>query len=153
MTRDGGPTYRYLGRDAPTATWSTLGDRGLLDEDGYLWVIDREDDLIVSGSVTVYPIEVERMLERHPLVRSAVAFGVADAELGSRIHAMVDVAEAALTPDDLQLWLSSRLDHEKLPRVIEIVHDPLRDDAGKVRRSLLSRERAASPSVARTARN
>ena len=153
MTRDGGPTYRYLGRDAPTATWSTLGDRGLLDEDGYLWVIDREDDLIVSGSVTVYPIEVERMLERHPLVRSAVAFGVADAELGSRIHAMVDVAEAALTLDDLQLWLSSRLDHEKLPRVIEIVHDPLRDDAGKVRRSLLSRERAASPSVARTARN
>jgi bile acid-coenzyme A ligase len=96
------------------------------------------------------------VLERHPLVRSAVAFGVADAELGSRVQAIVDVAEAALTAEDLQLWLSSRLDREKLPRVLEIVRDPVRDDAGKVRRGLLASERAArapAPPIARAARN
>ena len=139
MTREGGATFRYLGRDAPADGWHSLGDVGRMDADGYLWVLDREDDLIVSGSVNVFPIEVEQVLERHPDIRSAVVFGVPDDDLGKRIHAIVDVAHAELSAIDLLVWLSDKLDPEKRPHTIDIVTEPVRDDAGKVRRGLLAR--------------
>jgi bile acid-coenzyme A ligase len=143
MTRTGGPTYRYLGHPARTKKWDSLGDLGYTDADGYLWVIDRADDLIISGATNVYPIEIERVLERHPLVRSAVAFGVPEPDLGSRIHAIVDVSDALLSVDELRAWMKDRLDPEKTPRTIELVNEPVRDDTGKVRRGVLARERSA----------
>jgi bile acid-coenzyme A ligase len=143
MTRSGRPTYRYLGRPASSGGWDTLGDVGHMDDEGYLWVVDRADDVIISGSVNVYPIEIERVLERHPAVRSAVAFGLPDIDLGARIHAIVDIADSRIEPGELMAWLGTRLDPERLPRLIELVHEPVRDDAGKVRRGLLARERSA----------
>lgn len=135
MTRPGPATYRYLGRDAPQDdTWHSLGDVGHLDDDGYLYVADRDDDRIVSGGVKVWPAAVESVLERHPLVRTCVVVGRPDADLGERVHAVVDVGEHDVSEDVLVAWAAREFDPEARPRSWTVVHEPVRDDTGKVRR-------------------
>jgi bile acid-coenzyme A ligase len=144
----GGPgsTYRYLGAEAKSRDgWETLGDLGYLDDEGYLFLVDRRTDMVVSGGVNIYPAEVEAALERHPLVRSAAVIGMPDDDLGQLVHAIVDVGSATSdeTPDfdALRTHLREYLAPYKVPRTFEIVTEPLRDDAGKVRRSALREAR------------
>lgn len=137
-----GATYRYVGAE-PRRTpdgWESLGDMGWLDEEGYLYLADRRSDLIISGGANVYPAEVEAAIESHPSVRSVAVIGLPDDDLGERVHAVVEAA-APVTGDDLRLHLSSRLVRYKVPRSFEFVTEPVRDDAGKVRRSALRAER------------
>lgn len=136
MTRPGPATYRYLGGDAPADdSWHSLGDSGRLDDDGYLYVADREDDLIVSGGVNVWPAAVESALERHPAVRTCLVVGRPDDDLGQRVHAVVDVGDRAVTEQGLDAWARDAFDPESRPRSWTIVHEPLRDDTGKARRA------------------
>ena len=136
MRRDGPPTYSYVGAEATVRDgWHTLGDAGRMDADGYVYVEDRLDDVIVTGGVKVQPADVEAVLEEHPRVRSAVAVGQDDEELGETVHAVVDVADAQVDVADLVAWTRERLDPEKRPRSWELVREPLRSDVGKVRRS------------------
>ncbi|WOF23982.1 AMP-binding protein [Microbacterium betulae] len=136
MRRGAEPAYRYLG--APSRRdddgWDTLGDVGLLDEEGYLHLLDRVDDVINRGGEKVYPVEIESAIERHPLVRGAVAFGVPDAEWGERIATVVDVADAAVGPGELEAWMRERLG-ARAPESVRVVHEPVRDDAGKTSRA------------------
>jgi bile acid-coenzyme A ligase len=140
----GGPgaTYSYIGAD-PTSVdgWESLGDLGHLDADGFLYLADRRKDLILSGGANVYPAEVEAVLDAHPDVRSSAVVGLPDDDLGERVHAIVDVADATVTPDELLAHVGERLVRYKVPRSVEIVHEPLRDDAGKTRRSALREAR------------
>lgn len=136
----GGPgaTYTYLGAEARAVDgWESLGDLGHVDADGYLYLADRTKDLILSGGANIYPAEVEAALDAHPAVRSSVVFGLPDDDLGERVHAIVDVAGAGVTVDEVLRHVAERLVRYKVPRTVEIVHDPLRDDAGKTRRSAL----------------
>lgn len=149
----GGPgsTYRYLGAEAKARDgWETLGDLGYVDAGGYLYLVDRRSDLVVSGGANVYPAEVEAALERHPAVRSAAVVGLPDDDLGQRVHAIVDVGatppERRPAPDQLRTYLRDQLAPYKIPRTFELVTDPLRDDAGKVRRSALRDARMPSTS-------
>lgn len=129
--------YRYLGGTSRRTAdgWDTLGDLGTVDADGYLTVLDRAGDLILRGGVNVYPAEVERILEAHPLVRSAVAYGVPDRELGQSIAAVVDVADAEITVDEILDATRARLGSERRLARLELTREPLRNDAGKLRRS------------------
>jgi bile acid-coenzyme A ligase len=139
-----GSTYRYVGAE-PTATsdgWETLGDMGYLDEDGYLYLVDRKADMILVGGANVYPAEIEAALDAHPSVRSSAAFGLPDEDLGNRIHALVDATEP-VTEAALREHLAKHLVHYKVPSSFEFVNEPLRDDAGKVRRSALREARLA----------
>ena len=133
------PTYRYIGAEARTRDggWESLGDRGWLDADGYLYLGDRTGDMILTGGANVYPAEVEAAIAEHPAVRSCVVFGVPDDDKGNTIHAVVEADEADLDVDDLLAFLRERLVLYKLPRTVERVDEPLRDDAGKVRRGEL----------------
>ncbi len=142
------PNYHYLGpverreRDG----WESLGDMGRLDDEGYLYLADRRVDLIVSGGANVYPAEVEAALLSHPDVRDCVVIGLPDPDLGARVHAIVDVGRfdgevATVDADDLAQHLADRLIRYKIPRTFELVREPLRSDAGKVRRSGLRDER------------
>ncbi len=130
------PAYRYLGAPGRRRAdgWDTLGDLGRLDADGWLWVTDRADDVIVRGGEKVYPVEVERVLEEHPAVRSALAFGVPDEELGQRIEAVADVAGAAVGGEELRAFAAARLDPARRPARVRVTDRPVRDDAGKARR-------------------
>jgi bile acid-coenzyme A ligase len=137
------PSYRYVGAEARTMGdgWESLGDMGHLDADGYLYLGDRSADMILVGGANVYPAEVEGVLGEHPAVRSAAVIGLPDEDKGNRVHAIVEADPAEVTPDELIAWVREHLSIYKVPRTVELVDEPLRDDAGKVRRAQLRAER------------
>lgn len=137
------PTYRYIGADARSREggWESLGDMGWLDADGYLYLGDRMQDMVLSGGANIYPAEVEAALQEHPSVRSVAVIGLPDDDLGNRLHAIVEPAEDELDEEALRSFLKDRLVTYKIPRSFEFVDEPLRDDAGKVRRAQLRAER------------
>ena len=141
MRRDGGPAYAYVGAGSARTPdgWDTLGDLGRVDDDGYVFVLDRADDVILRGGVNVHPAEVERVLEQHPAVRGAVAFGVPDDDLGQRVEAVVDVADAEVDAAELLAWARARLNGERRPAAVRLTRAPVRDDAGKTRRRAYAR--------------
>jgi bile acid-coenzyme A ligase len=141
------PTYRYIGATARTREggWESLGDVGRLDEDGYLYLGDRLQDMILTGGANVYPAEVEAALQEHPAVRSVAVIGLPDEEMGSIVHAIVEAEEGAVPVGELLQFASERVARYKVPRSVEYTDQPMRDDAGKVRRSALRAERASTP--------
>ncbi|MCB2077397.1 MAG: AMP-binding protein [Novosphingobium sp.] len=118
--------------------WESFGDLGHLDEDGFLYLADRRIDMISTGGNNVYPAEVEAALQSHPAVGDAVVFGQADDDLGEIVCARVYVETGAIGSDELLAHLTDRLSRYKLPRRIEFSPEPIRNDAGKVRRSSLA---------------
>ncbi|GAB2482872.1 AMP-binding protein [Jatrophihabitans fulvus] len=128
--------------------WSTLGDLGHLDAEGYLYLSDRRTDLIIRGGVNIYPREIEEALVSHPAVLDVAVVGVPDADMGEQVRAVVQVApDAAEVPDDalaerLLAHCAERLAPFKRPRSIEFVDELPRLPSGKVLRRLL-RDRAA----------
>jgi bile acid-coenzyme A ligase len=138
---EGGPgsTYHYIGSSPKLmGEWETPGDLGHVDEEGYLYLSDRRNDLIISGGSNIYPAEIEAAIDAHPLVRSSAVIGLPDEEWGARVHAIVEpVAGADLDEASLLAFLSDRLTRYKLPKSVEFSSAPLRDEAGKVRRAAL----------------
>lgn len=137
------PTYRYIGAEADTRDgWECLGDIGSMDADGYLYLADRRTDMILVGGANIYPAEVEAGINEHPSVRSCAVIGLPDEERGNSVHAIIDTDDAGpIDQDELRSFLGERLVSYKVPRTFEFVTEPLRDDAGKVRRSALRAER------------
>ena len=130
--------YEYVGATAKTADegWESLGDLGYVDADGYVYLNDRLTDMIVVGGSNVYPAEVEAALDEHPAVRSSCVIGLPDEDLGNAPHALIDAVDE-VSDDELREFLRDRVAPYKVPRTYERVTEPLRDDAGKVRRSAL----------------
>jgi bile acid-coenzyme A ligase len=139
------PTYIYVGAEARRRDggWESLGDMGHLDADGYLHLGDRAADMILAGGANIYPAEVEAAILEHPAVHSCAVIGLPDEDKGSVIHAIVEADSDVLSQSELLAFLAERLVVYKLPRTVEFVGQPLRDDAGKVRRSALRAERVA----------
>jgi len=140
-----GSTYHYLGAEPRThGEWESFGDLGWLDADGYLYLADRRTDLVICGGANVYPAEVEAAIDAHPAVLASVVVGLPDADLGQRLHAIVEVRDVTTAPaaDALMDFLRQRLAAYKLPRSLEFTRERLRDDSGKVRRSAHREARA-----------
>jgi bile acid-coenzyme A ligase len=137
-----GSTYRYVGSEArrDAAGWESVGDMGWLDAEGYLYLGDRRADMILVGGRNVYPAEVEAALEEHPSVHSSAVIGLPDPDLGQRVHALVETA-ADTDLEALRAHVAERLVAWKVPRSLERVDRPLRDEAGKVRRFALRQAR------------
>jgi bile acid-coenzyme A ligase len=134
-----GAGFHYLGGE-PRASGSLkgYGDIGYLDNDGFLYLSDRRTDMFVTGGANIYPAEIEAAIERHPAVRSCVVVGLPDEEFGQIAHAVVDIPDEArgdVDPEALLQFLREHLVTYKLPRSMEFLSEPLRDDAGKVRRA------------------
>jgi bile acid-coenzyme A ligase len=113
---------------------------GRLDADGYLFVEDREVDMILVGGNNVYRAEIEAALLEHPAIIDCCVVGLKDADLGERPHALV-YASSEIGELELNGHARARLTPYKLPRSYEFVDSILRDAAGKVRRSQLRDER------------
>jgi bile acid-coenzyme A ligase len=138
--------FHYIGAKAKTDASGgySIGDLGHIDEDGYLFLADRRSDLILRGGANVYPAEVEAALDEHPLIASSAVIGLPSEDLGERVHAIVQMREGAqLDFADMSGHLADRLAKYKWPASYELSDTPLRDEAGKVRRSLLKAERIA----------
>ena len=134
------PGYEYVGAEAAKINgWETLGDLGWKDEDGYLYISDRRVDMIASGGANVYPAEVESAIDQHPKVLSSVVVGLPDDDLVQRVHACVQ-AEPGTTEREILDFLADKLVRYKIPRSVEFIDQPLRDDSGKVRRSKMRDE-------------
>ena len=112
----------------------TVGDLGRLDEDGYLYLDGRREDLIISGGVNVYPLEVEQVLLEHPGVDDVAVHGVPDDQWGQRVCAAV-VGTAG--EDDLAAYVRERLAPPKRPKTWTFLDELPRTLTGKVRRDLL----------------
>jgi bile acid-coenzyme A ligase len=138
-----GPTYAYVGAERRELDgWNSFGDLGRIDAEGYLYLADRRTDMIICGGVNLYPAEIEAELERHPAVIGAVVIGLPDEDLGARPHAIVQTASGVAPMEgELRALLSDRLSANKIPRSFEFTQDPVRDEAGKVRRSALAEAR------------
>jgi bile acid-coenzyme A ligase len=147
QTRTAGPSYEYRGAPpAPTTAdgFTSVGDLGWLDEDGYLYIADRRVDLIVTGGANVYPAEVEAALIEHPGVADVAVVGLPDEEWGRRVHAIVVPADPAAPPtaEELRAHCAARLARYKLPKSFELVASLPRSEAGKLNRQALIAERA-----------
>ncbi len=124
--------------DVLTDGWLDTGDVGALDEDGYLFLFGRSDDLIIRGSTKVYPAEIEPILERHPAVAQAVVVGVPDPQLGQEVKAVIVLREGEpATENELLDWVKSRISDEKYPRLIELRTSLPMTGTQKVQRKLL----------------
>lgn len=137
------PTYRYVGVTATSRDgWDSLGDLGWYEDDGgerYFYLSDRRVDMFTVGGRNVYPAEIEAALAEHPNILSALVVGVPDDDLGQVPHALVQCADA-LSEDAVQAFLTERVAAYKVPRSVEFVDRPLRDDAGKARRTAVRDE-------------
>ncbi len=115
--------------------WLHTGDIGYRDEDGDLFILQRREDLIVSGGENVYPAEVERVLRRHPAVAEAVVFGLPDAEWGQRAAAIVELAAGeSLAEAPLKDFARGELAGYKAPRRIAFARALPRTASGKIQR-------------------
>jgi long-chain acyl-CoA synthetase len=143
----GARPFEYHNAPAKTAEsrnrhgWSTLGDVGYVDEDGYLFLTDRKAFMIISGGVNIYPQEIENLLVTHPAVMDVAVVGAPDEDMGEKVVAVVQpVDPAAATPalaDELLAFARERLSHVKVPRMIEFTRELPRHPNGKLYKRLL----------------
>lgn len=125
--------------------WMHTGDLGYLDSDGYVYLVDRLKDMIVSGGENVYSAEVEQVLNLHPEVSACAVIGVPDPEWGERVHAVVvPVPGAELTGEDIREFCARSIARYKAPRTVDFADDLPRSAVGKIlKRTLRERYRQA----------
>ena len=131
---------RHPGHD----NWSTVGDLGYLDDDGYLFLTDRKAFMIISGGVNIYPQEIENVLTLHPQIHDVAVIGVPHPEMGQEVKAVVQLRDGVEGSDDLAAviigYVRERLAHFKAPRSIDFVDELPRSATGKlVKRKLQAR--------------
>jgi long-chain acyl-CoA synthetase len=113
--------------------WLHTGDVGSMDANGYVFILDRLKDLIISGGLNVYPIEIEDVLLEHPDVSEACVIGVPDEKWGEAVRAVVvRVAGSALTAEDLIAFARQRLAGYKTPKAVDFVDAVPKTAYGKV---------------------
>jgi long-chain acyl-CoA synthetase len=146
----GGREFEY--HNAPQKTrearnrygWSTLGDVGYVDRDGYLFLTDRKAFMIISGGVNIYPQEIENVLIAHPRVMDVAVFGAPDDEMGEKVVAVVQPVDFATAgpalAEELLAFAREHLSHVKVPRSIEFTRELPRHPNGKLYKRLLRDE-------------
>jgi long-chain acyl-CoA synthetase len=154
---DGGAEFSYRGDPEATARgrrpegWTTTGDLGHVDEEGYLYLAGRADDMIICGGVNVHPQQAEDTLISHPRVLDAAVFGVPDDDMGERVHAVVQLVDAeAASPavaNELIAYCRGHLASIMCPRSIEFAAELPREPNGKLLKRLLRDARSPERSA------
>jgi acyl-CoA synthetase (AMP-forming)/AMP-acid ligase II len=111
--------------------WHHTGDVGYLDEDGYLYIVDRLKDMIITGGFNVYSVEVEQALMQHPAVRDCAVIGLPDDKWGERVTAVIEPS-AEVAPDELVAFVKARIGSVKAPKQVELWRELPRSRLGKV---------------------
>ncbi len=111
----------------------TMGDMGYLDEDGYLFIVDRKSDMIISGGVNIYPAEIENVIFEYPSVLDVAVFGVPDEKWGEAIKAVVQLREGqTATEEEIIQWCQERQSNNKKPKSVDFMAELPRDINGKI---------------------
>jgi acyl-CoA synthetase (AMP-forming)/AMP-acid ligase II len=136
--------YVGLGSVVDGEGWLVTGDLGSFDEEGYLFVHGRSDDVIIVGGENISPSEVEDCLLRHPAVTGAAVVGVTDEEWGERVGAMVTAA-GQVDGSELAAWVREHLGGLKAPKRVALADELPMTPTGKVLRRVVRAELAKSP--------
>jgi len=144
---EGGGQFEYHNDPAKTAEarnaqgWTTLGDIGRLDDEGFLYLTDRKSFMIISGGVNIYPQEIENRIITHPKVADVAVIGAPDPEMGERVVAVVQPADMAdagpALAEELTAWCRAELSGVKTPRQIDFTAELPRHPTGKLYKRLL----------------
>ncbi len=111
-------------REAFRGDYCTVGDLARRDEDGFIHLVDRKSNMVISGGENVYPSEVESMLGSHPKIKDVAVIGVADPKWGERVHAVVIAHDgASLTQDEIIEWSRDKIAGYKRPRSVSVIAD------------------------------
>ena len=114
----------------------TVGDVGLIDEDGYLFLRDRKIDMIISGGANIYPAEIEGVLLSHPKVGDAAVFGIPHDDWGEEVKAVIEPAEGVAGDDalaeEILTFCAGKLAKFKTPKSIDFTNEMPRDPNGKL---------------------
>ena len=157
----GGLPFEYHNDPEKTAAsrnqygWSTLGDVGRLDKDGFLFLTDRKNFMIISGGVNIYPQEIENAIVSHPLVFDAAVVAAPHPDLGEQVAAVIQPLDwndaGPKLAADLRAYLRERISHVKVPRTIDFMEELPRLPTGKLmKRHLRDAYFGANDSVAST---
>ena len=117
--------------------WLYTGDIAYMDEDGYIFIVDRKKDMIIVGGYNVYPREVEEVLYEHPKVVEAAVIGVPDEKLGETPQAYVVVRDGSLTEEELKTHCRKFLAKYKIPDKIIFIDELPKNTTGKILRRAL----------------
>jgi long-chain acyl-CoA synthetase len=143
----GGGEFEYHGDPKKTAEsrnkhgWTTLGDVGWVDEDGYLYLTDRKSFMIISGGVNIYPQEIENLLIGHPKVADVAVVGAPHEEMGEQVVAVIQPADWSQAGDALRdeliAYARANLSHVKTPRKLDFMQELPRHPTGKLYKRLI----------------
>ncbi|HYG27569.1 MAG TPA: acyl-CoA synthetase [Caulobacteraceae bacterium] len=144
---ENGPPVNYHNAPEKTAEsynkrgWTTLGDVGWVDEEGFLYLTDRKSFMIISGGVNIYPQEIENLLVTHPKVADAAVVGAPDEEMGEKVVAVIQPLDWSQAGEDLAAELAAftraHLSHVKAPRLIDFMEELPRHPTGKLYKRLI----------------
>ncbi len=132
------PDFTYHGQDGLRREIErdglvTCGDIGYLDDEGYLFLCDRKNDMVISGGVNIYPAEIESVLIGYPGVRDCAVFGIPDEEFGESLAALIQPEDGAdLSGESIRAFLREKIAGYKVPKLIEFRSDLPREDSGKI---------------------
>jgi long-chain acyl-CoA synthetase len=142
-----GPPLRYHNAPEKVAEntnkhgWTTMGDVGWVDEEGYLYLTDRKSFMIISGGVNIYPQEIENLLVTHPRVADVAVIGAPDEDMGEKVVAVIQPMDWADAGDDLRAELlafaRNNLSHVKTPRIVDFMQELPRHATGKLYKRLI----------------
>ena len=138
----GAADFEYKGDETKTKDnrtadgYFTVGDWGLIDEDGYLFLKDRKSDMIISGGVNIYPAEIEAVLYNAPGVDDVAVFGIPHDDWGEEVKAVIQLTADAPEPDaarqQIAEFCETQLAKFKRPRTIDFIDEMPRDPNGKL---------------------
>ena len=123
-------------KEARLGNYFTVGDIGYLDEDGFLFLNDRKNDMIISGGANIYPAEIESTLITHPKVGDVAVFGIPNEDWGEEVKAVIEPIEGVAPGDELSAeilsWAADKLAKYKTPKSIDYIVEMPRDPNGKL---------------------
>jgi acyl-CoA synthetase (AMP-forming)/AMP-acid ligase II len=113
--------------------WHHTGDIGVIDADGYVYIVDRKKDMIISGGFNIYPSEIEQVLWAHPAVRDCAVIGVPDDKWGEAVKAIIELKPGAVaSAEELIALCKDKVGSMKAPKSVELVEALPRSPVGKV---------------------
>ena len=146
---------RRSGSDTPSTQWTPLpfrdgwvvtGDLARLDEEGFLYLVDRAKDMLIRGGENVYCVEIENRLVEHPAIADAAVVGVPHDGLGEEVKAVIEVADGAdISDDEVRAWVADTLAAFKVPTYVQRWDGKLpRNASGKLLKNVIRGEGAVS---------
>ena len=122
--------------------WFKTGDVGILDEEDYLYIVDRKSDMVKSGGINIYPREIENILINHPKISEVAVIGVSDDKWGEAIKAVVYLKpEEKAAQEEMKAFCEGRMARIKIPKTFDFVEDPLpRSSTGKILKRVIRGE-------------